>query len=310
MCKLSTLGLSIVVPIFRPNVEFLGKLFNSLDGLDSLVDLELILSISDSETAVPDDLPSGCRIVVDRSLGAGIGTNWNLGLRNATRDYLLMLGQDDIILDHCALFDGLQRLNQDRGAIALGSGRRVLVKEIVNQQRDSRQRYWSRRKNRCVAMRRDEMERNFLCYGNVFGEPSAVLLRRNTLVEVGRFSEKLEHVLDVECWLRIVQRGDFLYMPELVWLGRRLHPESATSRNLRSGVAAREEMELISAFARSSWKRSLLINGGLLAFYIHALRSKQIVTLRLPSRSMLVGLLGMPYLLARRTTLGPFGRSA
>ncbi|SDE15827.1 glycosyltransferase family 2 protein [Rhodococcus tukisamuensis] len=44
--------------------------------------------------------------------------------------------------------------------------------------------------------------------GNWIGEPTSVMVRRSTLMEVGGFSSELRYSADIELWLRILARSD------------------------------------------------------------------------------------------------------
>jgi hypothetical protein len=71
---------------------------------------------------------------------------------------------------------------------------------------------------------------------NVIGEPSAVLLRRATLLETGLFRASIVYYTDLDLWLRLLLHGDlyFISAPKVMF---RLHPGSATRRLEREMLA-------------------------------------------------------------------------
>jgi glycosyltransferase involved in cell wall biosynthesis len=67
---------------------------------------------------------------------------------------------------------------------------------------------------------------------NWIGEPSAVLVRRRTLEEVGLFNERLFQILDLELWARIAV-GHLIGFVDRVLSVYRHHGYSGTARNAR-----------------------------------------------------------------------------
>jgi len=74
-----------------------------------------------------------------------------------------------------------------------------------------------------------------LVYGNVLGPPSATLLRRESLIKAGPFSDQFPQVMDLDLWLRVLALGPISYLPEPLCRFR-LHPEATTERLRNTGV--------------------------------------------------------------------------
>src|SRR5205807_1031306 len=75
------------------------------------------------------------------------------------------------------------------------------------------------------------------------GEPACVLFRREAFERVGGYDPFLEHATDLDFALRLLDTGAIVYLNEAL-VARRLHTESATNQNIRSGAAARDRHRL------------------------------------------------------------------
>jgi hypothetical protein len=73
-----------------------------------------------------------------------------------------------------------------------------------------------------------------LIYGNVVGEPSAVLFRRTAWFNAGPFQDGLATLIDLEMWFRLSCQGPIGYLPLPLCRIRR-HPLSMTSRFREAG---------------------------------------------------------------------------
>jgi glycosyltransferase involved in cell wall biosynthesis len=70
---------------------------------------------------------------------------------------------------------------------------------------------------------------------NIIGEPSFVLIRRSALTEAGPFLEDMHQLLDAEMWTRILQLGDWVYVPGEHGTFR-VHQNAASERHQREGI--------------------------------------------------------------------------
>jgi hypothetical protein len=64
---------------------------------------------------------------------------------------------------------------------------------------------------------------------------------------------------DVEMWLRLLESGDLLLLPEAL-CSIRLHPEQATKANLRSGQVVEDKRRLFREFATQSREGGSLLD--------------------------------------------------
>lgn len=303
--------LSIVVPLFRYRDPHLQDLVRSIKNLGDRVASEVIFSITDSDTTSPDPklLPSNSKVVIDRTLGAGIGINWNFGVSCASAPLVLVIGQDDFLVSGDDLVAAVGILDSNPGVAAVGSARQV-HRETANDpcHPDYRRRVWGRRRCSRLELSVSDANRNLLLFGNIMGEPGAVVIRRASLLKIGGFSEKLRHVLDIDCWLRLCEVGLFVYASDLAWLGRRLHSESATQSNMDSGTAFFERMALFAGLGKGQMVDRAYYYPGILAFSLFtALRQRTGFRASASVGDFLRGIPLLPWFFLRRSFGPPCG---
>lgn len=96
--------------------------------------------------------------------------------------------------------------------------------------------------------------------GNVIGEPSAVMLRRSTLIDAGGFRIEAPQLSDIDAWLRILVSTDAAFVDEELSV-RWHHPGSQTARNLQTPALDRmwvmtsliQSPELDRGLRRKAW---------------------------------------------------------
>jgi glycosyltransferase involved in cell wall biosynthesis len=90
---------------------------------------------------------------------------------------------------------------------------------------------------------------------NLFFPPSAVAVRRDALLRVGGFREDLGNGEDIELWLRLLEVGSFVQVPEPLCLYRQhsqqfttnLHKKMFGSKQARAAMIARHADRLVGA---------------------------------------------------------------
>lgn len=168
----------------------------------------------------------------------GIGGNWNKSLEKANADYVQFLFQDDV-WEPAYLEKMLAALEaHPEAGLATADHTYDCSESIANAYRYQE-----------VRTIRNEILKNGLQSGqdllhtwikrqlhpNLIGEPSFVMLRHSLIREVGFFAEDLPQFLDVEYWLRCLEKSDVVYVKED--LGSfRVHPKGASAQNEESGA--------------------------------------------------------------------------
>ena len=66
---------------------------------------------------------------------------------------------------------------------------------------------------------------------NLIGEPGAVFFRKNLFIDAGEFDPYFKYFTDLECWIRLLEKGDLVYSKSALY-GFRIHGKSLTRKNL------------------------------------------------------------------------------
>ena len=231
---------SLCIPVYAPAQRHLERLLASIAAQHHDA-LEVVLT---DDSATPD-----LEAIVDRSgLDAvtvvrnperlGMVANWNEAGRRATGELMMVLGQDDEL--GAGLVDSYLAAFADVGdAVACSSGE-VWIDDDDNEVAVPRRP--NRRERIFVAQRRyvldqDTLVRLCLRNGQVYGEPSAVMFRRDAFTAVGGYRAEMGHVADLDLALRLAGEGPVLYLAEPL-VRRRLHGAMATADQQASGETA------------------------------------------------------------------------
>ena len=166
---------------------------------------------------------------------SGMAANFNRAVSHARGDYVKLLCSDDV-LEARALELQARFLDEHRGISMVTSATRLMDSEghpLGTVQRFSGP----------VVIDRLNLRAISLIYGNVIGEPSAVLFRRESWFRAGPFREAFATLIDLEMWFRLSQEGAVGYIPEPLSRIRR-HARSMTSRLRRDGESQGETLRL------------------------------------------------------------------
>jgi glycosyltransferase involved in cell wall biosynthesis len=207
--------------------------------------IEVVVSddLSTDGTAEAADAASDERVRVVRSdRRLGMAGNWNRSVQLARGDYIKYLMQDDVLDPTCvsrmatvltenpsvgfvfALRTIAVEDPADAGSVRLARKLQKLPERLgaLGDVNDGRAIF--------DAMRRTGFR------GNWIGEPTAVMVRGDSLRRVGLFNTRLRQLTDLEMWLRLAFFFDVGFVPAPLATFR-LHPTSATSANAAAGDA-------------------------------------------------------------------------
>lgn len=233
--------ISVCIPTYNYG-RFVGAAIESVLA-QSRSDFEVIVSdnaSTDQTRSVVEAL--ACRdrriryLCNDRNLG--MVANWNRCLELAGREYVKFLCADDL-LEPGALERLARLLDEHPQAVLAAGARRVIVEGGEGE------RVLAYARQTIVVPGRVAIRR-CIARGNLIGEPSAVLFRRAAVT--GGFDANYPQVTDFEMWLRLLERGDFVFTPEIVCTFRH-HAEQETRKNLRANLAFADEFRLCRAYA-------------------------------------------------------------
>lgn len=206
------LEVSILLPVYNgmPYVkDAIGSVLRQKD-----VNFELLVS-DDASTDETSSFLQGLtdpRIrLVRHEKNLGATPNWNYALSMARAEFCLLLCADDVLRDG-ALRRMLDSLERQSSNVHLVSGQRcvidragkVLVPRIGI---GALSEYHLGAEAIRLVMRSGR---------NLIGEPSAVLFRRSVAQDLGGFQSTYKFCPDLDLWIRILEKGDFFGIPEVI----------------------------------------------------------------------------------------------
>lgn len=186
---------------------------------------------------VTDDIP----LQLFSNPDPGMVNNWNHCIERASGTFLKFVFQDDLIEPGCV--SALVAAVADPAIALVYCPRRLQLSNDAATNahcraiRDSGQNLhqgWSRLAPVMDGL--DYLDDPAFFDGNTnkIGEPSAVLLRRTALQQLGGFDPNFHHMIDIEMWTRLMAhfRIAFVDTPLAVF---RIHPDQESVRNIERG---------------------------------------------------------------------------
>jgi glycosyltransferase involved in cell wall biosynthesis len=210
-------------------------LAQTLDGLEIVVGddasqdatLELVSRCRDPRLRL---LPSQRRL--------GIPGNWNRCLGQARAEYVLLLGQDDLLAPTALerLAAALDAAPEAPFAFARREirheGREAWLPLLGSAYAGALEAFYASFRGRVTGL---EMLEGVLSRGqdptvNLIGEPSFVLMRREALRRSGGFDPGLRQLVDWDLWLRLARSGAACFVDESLGVFR-VHAGGASAAN-------------------------------------------------------------------------------
>jgi len=228
--------------------------YNSAKYLRECIASVLAQTFADFEVIVSDNASTDSTCEIVRSFSdprialhrlepfVGMAGNFNHALTLAKGKYIKFLCYDDLI-DPACLEKQVSMLKQDSSLVLVTSGLRCVdaarqtVREVA----------WCAKE---TILRDVDVITANLVYGNFIGLPSAALIRRESLVKAGTFSEAFPQMMDVEMYLRLIRQGSVGYLPDRL-CAQRLHLQAMTTTYRKTGVVRRDMRLLTESMLRS-----------------------------------------------------------
>jgi glycosyltransferase involved in cell wall biosynthesis len=238
---------SVCIPV-RNGGTFLPLAVDSVLG-QSFDDMELIIVDNCSTDGTAEWLERKSaevgKIRFSRNtVDIGLPGNFNACLSRATGEYVKFLCADDLLLPG-SLRRMADALDADPSATLLVGARRLIDDKGAP---IAVQRY--ARRSLHVA---GEQAINRCLFGkNYIGEPSAVMFRRSAATR--GFSESFPHLIDLEMWFHLLERGNLISLPDEVCAIRR-HAAQMTHKNTRSGALLDDNVSLFEQYGRKPYIR-------------------------------------------------------
>jgi len=227
---------SVCIPTFN-SAAYVRECIESVLAQNG-VELEVIVfdNASEDDTWEIVQSFSDPRISAFRSdQNRGMAANFNCTLNKARGEYVKLLCSDDR-LEPSALSLQAQFLDEHE-EICMATSGRLLIDSSNNVIATVQ---WF---SRPVIIEAVNLRTISLVHGNIVGEPSAVMFRREAWLRAGPFRDGLMTLIDLEMWLRLSRDGAVGYLPSHLCRVRR-HACSMTSQFLESGVAQDADLQI------------------------------------------------------------------
>lgn len=219
---------SVCMPVFQGS-RYIADAIESVLAQDYR-DFELLVvddSSGDStETIVREYALHDSRVFfVANDSNLGMVANWKRCLAMARGSYIKFLFQDDILTFSDSLGKMVQALEDEPEVSLVAAARRVINRysEVL------RDEFFF--ENSISAKGADVIRYCILKHGNVIGEPSAVLFRKEQATR--GFNIGYRQIVDLEMWFHLLEQGNFVYLGEPL-CGFRVHAHQQTRKNIKS----------------------------------------------------------------------------
>ena len=245
--ELSAAKVSICIPAYN-HAEYLGPALESALA-QTYSDLEIVVSDNQS-TDNTGELVAGFGRRNDRIRyfrapeHLSMQENFNHCLALARGRYIKFLCADDLLEPYC-VERLLETLEGDESVKLAACARRLFSD-------GSRNTRVARYATRGLAHSGEEAIRRCFFRGNLIGEPTAVMFRRE---DAGAgFNPRFSQLVDLELWFRILETGRFAFVPDVL-CSIREHRGQTTRRSVASGAVTRDKELLHADFSRQAVPR-------------------------------------------------------
>jgi glycosyltransferase involved in cell wall biosynthesis len=202
--------ISICIPVYNAS-SFVGQTIESVLR-QSYRKLDILVL----DNASTDETPEIIRSFKDDRLrcvrhdtNLGAIANFNAGLALARGDWVKIVCADDTIHDTCIARQWKDVCNAGAEEVVLATCARDIVDEAGR--RWLRRGYPSRRRTEPGA---SAIRRTLRAGTNIFGEPAAILMRRDIALKAGGFNPAFSFCVDVDLWVRILAHGNIVITPD------------------------------------------------------------------------------------------------
>ena len=238
--------IDILMPTYKPRAEHLRA---ALESACAQTEKRWLLHIFDEPTevdvrAIVEPFLNDSRISYERNeKRLGIGGNWNRCVEGAHAPCVQFLFQDDL-WTHDYLQQALHILEENATVGMVSMEHAYSFEEGAAAQETFHKVEEARRSVPSGMQNGPQFPRTWIERGlhpNIIGEPSFVMLRRNTMEQAGRFREDMQQTIDTEYWTRMLAKGDSYALRGT--FGRfRVHGDAASVRNFGSGTGIFERL--------------------------------------------------------------------
>ena len=241
--------LTICIPTYNPNLEYLESLLESIDLKDNS-NIRLLVSDDQSENATQIETLinkySPVKIIQNRQHG-GIAGNWNNLVANVETEFMLIVGQDDLVIS-----------KNIAKVIEIATSQQSDL--IFCAQSDIDENGFLRKSPSKLGKRTINTKKHFfsipkpygiflsICIGNVFPDICSTIIRTSSLGKVGRFDSKYLHALDLQMWIRIFRKDLKVHLTNIEIGKKRIHQDAATAVHVQDKISNSERHLLYNEY--------------------------------------------------------------
>lgn len=196
-------------------------------------------STDDTWSIVTDIAATDARVrIIRHAEDIGMAANFSAGVSSAQGEYVQILCADDVLEPGCVAALAAA-LNDYPEAVLAACGRAFTDEELRLES--------VRRARKSLEMVcGDSLLRECFVYGNVIGEPSAVMFRRAAAVR--GFNAEFSQAVDLEMWFHLLQFGAGVLLPDVLTRIRQ-HGAQTSRVNIRSGRIVQDKQHLFRLYA-------------------------------------------------------------
>ena len=246
-----------------PFVSICIPVYNGEKFLYEAIESALKQSFQDFEVVIVDNASTdGTQFIVEEIASAdrriryfrndsniGIVGNFNACLRHARGKYIKFLCADDLLLSTC-IEDMVRELDTNPFVSLVVAGR-LIVDE--NGLRVDERRY---AKTETIISGMSVINR-CLFGAKYIGEPTAVMFQREMAVR--GFREDLSHLMDLEMWFYLLEKGDLATLPAPMCAIRR-HAGQMTVQSIKSGALIENNVRLFDDYGKKPYIHKSWLN--------------------------------------------------
>ena len=216
---------SVCIPVYNGAMH-LRKCLESV-VTQTGVQLELVVRDDGSKDGSLDVINSVARAfshvewnIAQNTTHRGMVGNWNECLREASGEFVKMMGQDDLLLPEC-LHRQVNALQENPSAELCITATNLY--SATDMKIFTKRRKWREGYNDAVAVICD-----CLCQAyNPLGEPVTGMARRQSMLKHGGYDESLHYWVDVDMWFQLIQNSGCVILHEAL-CGFRIHRKAAS----------------------------------------------------------------------------------
>lgn len=250
--KMATPLVSICIPSYN-YAEYLPELLESVLQ-QTYAQIEVIVvddcSTDNSVEIIKEYAAKDPRIrLYVNAVNLGMVGNWNYCVELAQGEYVKLFCADDVMEPTC-IERQVWMLEQYQGVTLVTCGRLIADQQL---QKIRIAAYATKEK---VFPGKEAINR-CLFDGNYIGEPSATMFRKKDARR--GFLPQYSHLIDLEMWFHLLERGDLAVIPEPLFTFRQ-HELQGTKNNVKSLAFLADEELLLAQSREKSYVRCTPLN--------------------------------------------------